>query len=168
MILNEDTASKTQKHTINEVRSIFKRSLNIDKDMHEVIDQPLSDDFLNLIEIACSIKPQAVISEDEKDSESGSEGEVIGEIPPMFIGITFLNKHCFVPDLYADSKDKENQMLIKRSVELKYEFLRNIFNWQLLIIDEADFQKLKTKEEKEKFILSRLQQPEEKQSDEQN
>jgi hypothetical protein len=57
LILNEDPASKTAKHVVDEVRSIFKRCLNVDKDLHEVLDQPLSDDFLNLIEIACSIKP---------------------------------------------------------------------------------------------------------------
>ena len=133
-MLNEDPASKTAKHTINEVRAIFKRSFNVSSDKYEIIDQPLSDDFLNLIEIACSIKPEAVISEDEKESDS-DEGEVIGEVQPLFIGITFLNKHCYVPDLYSETKE----LLVKRSVELKFDFLRDFLGWQLLIIDEADF-----------------------------
>ena len=75
MILNDDPASKTGKHTINEVRSIFKRCLNIDKDMHEMVDKPLSDDFLNLIEIACSVKPHAANVEPEEENLEEAEEE---------------------------------------------------------------------------------------------
>lgn len=38
LILNEDPASKTAKHVVNEVRAIFKKCLNVDKDLQEVLD----------------------------------------------------------------------------------------------------------------------------------
>lgn len=46
----------------------------------------------------------------------------------MFIGITFLNKHCHVPDIYADKKGKQ-EPLLKRSFELKLDFLRDFLGW---------------------------------------
>ena len=58
-----------------------------------------------MIEIACSISPRAVVSGDEEATSSEAEegeGDVVEQIPPMLIGITFLNKHCYVPDLYAE------------------------------------------------------------------
>ena len=38
LILNEDPASKTAKHVVNEVRAIFKKCLNVNKDLQEVLE----------------------------------------------------------------------------------------------------------------------------------
>jgi len=160
--LNEDPASKTAKHIVNEVKAIFKKCLNVEKDLQEVLEQPLSDDFLNLIEIASSIKPRALVSGDE--ASSASEDEVIGEVPPLLIGITFLNKHCYVPDIYSDKGKSEP--LVKRSVQLKFDFLRDFLGWQLLVIDENEFAKLPSKKEKEAYISKLLHQPDEEDDDE--
>ena len=68
LIIAEDPASKTNKQAIQEVRSILKHNL---PDMFgsgstvEVVDQPLVDDFMNLIEVACSVKPSSASSEDD-------------------------------------------------------------------------------------------------------
>ena len=115
-----------------------------------MLEQPMSDDFLNMIEIACSIQPKAFVSGDEKDSPiEDEEDEVVGEVPPILLGITFLNKHCYVPDIYSE---KAGEPLVKRSVELKLDFLKDFLGWQLLVIDEGDFLKLKSRKDKEAFI----------------
>jgi hypothetical protein len=165
-ILNEDPASKTANHVVDEVRAIIKKLIQVDKDQHEILNQRLSDDFLNLIEISCSISLQAVLSGDEEAGTKSDGDEVIGEVPPMLIGVTFLNKHCFVPDIYGDrNKDGKCEPLVKRSVELKFDFLRDVLGWQLLVIDETDFSRLQTKKDKEAFVANLLRQPEEPESD---
>jgi len=51
--------------------------------------------------------------------------EVAASLPDKsLIGITFLNKHCYVPCLAG-----ETEPLIRRSVELKLEILTEIFGW---------------------------------------
>ena len=107
----------------------------------DVVAEPFADDFLNCIEVACSIR---------SPEEDGSN---------MAIGVTFLNKHCFVTDL-KPLKD-EGPTLIKRSIELKLEVLQQILGWNLLIIDEAEYMELfnkgkEAKEEREAYIMERL------------
>ena len=47
--------------------------------------------------------------------------------------------------------------MLKRTYELKLEILQDMLGWQLLVVDEGEFLKLKSKQEKEEYILSRLQ-----------
>ncbi len=57
-----------------QVRKIIKENLHkyLDEDV-EVLNDPLSDDFMNLVEVAASL-PQGTL-----------------------FGITFLNQHCYLP-----------------------------------------------------------------------
>ena len=71
----------------------------------EVLNESLSDDFMNLVEISASLPDKTLF------------------------GVTFLNPSCFVPCLSG------GEPLIRRSVELKIEILTEIFGWQLLVID---------------------------------
>jgi len=66
----------------------------------EVLNDPLSDDFMNLVEVAASLPDKSLI------------------------GITFLNNHCYVPCLAGESEP-----LLRRSIELKLEILTEIFGW---------------------------------------
>jgi hypothetical protein len=93
----------------------------------EVLNDPLSDDFMNLVEVAASLPDKSLI------------------------GITFLNKHCYVPCLAGESEP-----LLRRSIELKFEILTEIFGWQLLVVDESEFMALKDSEAKQKFIISKI------------
>ena len=109
----------------------------------EIVDKPLSDDFMNLIEVACSVKPTSASPED--DSEAA------------LIGVTFLHKHCLVVDLAGSSQADEQEPLLKRTFELKLRILQDMLGWQLLVVDEAEYTKLKSKQEKEEYIMERLQ-----------
>ena len=40
---------------------------------------------------------------------------------------------------------------------MKVQILQDMLSWQLLVVDEADFAKLKSKQEKEEYIMARLQ-----------
>jgi len=55
----------------------------------EFLADPLSDDFMNLVEVACS-------------KADGS-----------LLGITFLNPYCYVPDLGSDG---DSEWVVRRSV----------------------------------------------------
>ena len=94
------------------MRSILKRNLpkmiNTESTL-EIIEQSLADDFMNVIEVACSIRPTT------SSSESDSEGTLLG--------ITFLNKHCLVADLAGSTQAGEQEPLLKRTYELKLEIL---------------------------------------------
>ena len=59
----------------------------------------------------------------------------------MAIGVTFLNKHCFVNDL-KKSKMEEGPQLLRRSVELKMEILEQILGWTMLVLDEDEYMEL--------------------------
>jgi len=107
-IVSEDPASKSNTAAVQEVRAFLRKNLtemfSEQKDVEvEVIQEPFVDDFLNSMEVACSIR---------SPTEDG---------PNMAIGVTFLNKHCFVTDL-KPLKD-EGPSLVKRSIELKLEIL---------------------------------------------
>jgi hypothetical protein len=65
----------------------------------EVLQDPLSDDFMNLVEVAASFPDQSLF------------------------GITFLNPHCYVPFKQGE------EPLLKRSCELKVELLTEILGW---------------------------------------
>ena len=92
----------------------------------EIASEPLSDDMMNLVDIACR----------------GSDGSLFG--------VLFLNPHCYVPDLAGG---KENYL--RRSVELKIQILTEVFGWTLLAVDQADFQKM-TNADRETYLLERL------------
>ena len=98
---------------------------------------------MNLIEVACSVKPTSASAEDDAST--------------TLLGVTFLNKHCLVVDLAGSSQAAEQEPLLKRTFELKVQILQDMLGWQLLVVDEADFAKLKSKQEKEEYIMSRLQ-----------
>lgn len=55
----------------------------------EFLPDPLSDDFMNLVEVVCS-------------HNDGS-----------LLGVTFLNSHCYVPDL---GSEKDQEKVVRRSV----------------------------------------------------
>ena len=76
----------------------------------EILNEPLSDDFMNLVEVAASLPDKTLI------------------------GITFLHDNCYVPCLAGDPEP-----LLRRSVELKLEILTEILGWQLLVIDQKEF-----------------------------
>ena len=107
----------------------------------EVVDHPLSDDYMNIIEVACAAKPKGSSSEEQ----------------PSMIGVSFLNKHCLITDLAGNPLTEDQEPLLKRSYELKLEILQNLLGWQLLIVDEEEFTRLGSKAEKEGYIMDRLQ-----------
>ena len=126
-IASEDPASKTNSAIVSEVRALLRRKLPLiyseeDGANIEVMKDPLTDDFMNVIEVASSIKEA---ESDDKDKN-------------LAIGVTFLNKHCFVNDL-KPSKSEKGPSLLKRSVEIKLEIMEQILGWTLLIIDEAEY-----------------------------
>ena len=98
---------------------------------------------MNLIEVACSVKPTSASAEDDAST--------------TLLGVTFLNKHCLVVDLAGSSQADEQEPLLKRTFELKLQILQDMLGWQLLVLDEAEFTKLKSKQEKEEYIMERLQ-----------
>ena len=67
------------------------------------------------------------------------------EAPP--IGVQILNKSCYIPPII----DSEPQ--VRRSVEMKQHILEDLFGWQLLILDEAEFT---AQDDKVSFLRSLL------------
>ncbi len=65
----------------------------------EVLQDPLSDDFMNLVEVVASLPDKSLF------------------------GVTFLNPHCYVPFKQGE------EPLLKRSCELKVELLTEILGW---------------------------------------
>ena len=128
-------ASKTNSAIVSEVRATLRKKLPeiFEKQMAgdakeeeekiavEVLPEPLIDDFLNVMEIACTVK---------YDSDADKN---------MAIGVTFLNNHCFVNDLKPSKLEKGVPSLLKRSVELKLEILEEILGWNILVIDQAEY-----------------------------
>ena len=74
---------------------------------------------MNLIEVACSIKPASASAEDDTSA--------------TLLGVTFLNKHCLVVDLAGSSQAAEQEPLLKRTFELKVQILQDMLGWQLLV-----------------------------------
>lgn len=108
MIVAEDPASKSNSAAAGEIRTFLRRHLKemfseIEDVEVEIINEPFVDDFMNTIEVACAVKCPR---------EDG---------PNMAIGVTLLNKHCYVTDL-KPLKD-EGPTLVKRTVEIKLEVL---------------------------------------------
>ena len=73
---------------------------------------------MNLIEVACSVKPTSASAEDDAST--------------TLLGVTFLNKHCLVVDLAGSSQAAEQEPLLKRTFELKVQILQDMLGWQLL------------------------------------
>lgn len=78
----------------------------------------------------------------------------------MAIGVTFLNKHCFVNDL-KPSKVEKGPQLLKRSIELKMEVQEQILGWTMLVLDESEYMELfnqgkEAKQAREEYVMSRL------------
>lgn len=110
LLVNKEPASKSNPMAVMQARKIIKNNLpKIVKSEVEVLKDPLSDDFMNLVEVAASLPDQTLF------------------------GITFLNPHCFLP-----SKEGE-EPLLRRSVEVKIEILTEVLGWQLLVIDQNEF-----------------------------
>lgn len=91
LIISSDIATKSNQLLVKQARAIVRRRIPeiTGRDDFEMLQDSLSDDLMNLIEIACS-SPDGVL-----------------------FGVKFLNRHCYVPDLSDDE-----QPLIRRSVEL--------------------------------------------------
>jgi hypothetical protein len=82
------------------------------------------DEFLNLMEVVCKIEVEGVEEE------------------ACLLGVSMLNKTCYVPTL-ADPGEK----VVKRSVEVRNQILEDLFDWDILMIDEEDFMKSENKDE---------------------
>ena len=93
------------------------QSISSESDI-EFVKEPLSDDFMNLIEVACSFPNQE-----------------------MLFGVSLMNDHCYVPDL-SSSSNEVLEPLVKRSVELKIQILTELLGWNLIVLDENDFKEL--------------------------
>jgi len=74
-----------------QVRKLLKQNLPqiLGSKSIEFLPDPLSDDFMNLVEVVCS-------------QTDGS-----------LLGVTFLNPHCYVPDL---GSEKDQEKVVRRSV----------------------------------------------------
>jgi len=132
-LLNKDPATKSTPLLVQQARAIVKKHLPVITgiDDLEVVKDPLSDDFMNLVEVACSNPADETL-----------------------FGVTFLNPHCYVPDLAASKDDKEP--LVKRSVELKLQIMTDMLGWALIVIDQDDFEKLGSQKKREEYLIGRL------------
>lgn len=78
----------------------------------------LSDDIMNLIDVAAALK-----------SSKANE-------PPELIAVLLMNKHCYIQNPFAQKgTNADDQMLLKRSVEIKQEILEVLFGWVVEHID---------------------------------
>ena len=84
--------------------------------MFTEVNAHLSDDFMNLVEVAAA-------------QSAGSDLHLFG--------ILLMNRHCYLATPFADPSD--DSQLLRRSVELKQDILSSLFGWQLLVLDEADY-----------------------------
>jgi hypothetical protein len=64
-----------------------------------------------------------------------------------------MNRHCYIQSPFVDSNSDD--ALLRRTVELKHEILKQLFGWSILPIDEHEF--IKTPQpQKEAYILQKL------------
>ena len=83
----------------------------------------------------------------------------------MALGVTFLNKHCFVNDMKKTRLDS-GATLLSRSHEIRLEVLQSVMGWNLVVIDLAEYMELfnkgkDAKEEREQYIMTRIKLQEE-------
>ncbi|CDW77722.1 UNKNOWN [Stylonychia lemnae] len=123
--INEDPATKVNQQLSNDLFRIIKKS-NIFKE----VTQNLSDDLMNLINIACV--PQQALGEEQQ-----------------LVGIILINKNSFISTIIDD------QPIIRRTVDLKQDILVDLFGWNLMFIDESDLLG-KTQEEKQAYIFDKM------------
>ena len=91
-LINEDPATKSSPAAVTEIMSTLKRG-----GAYKEVKANLSDDFMNLIDVACALP--------------GSTEE-----EPILLGVTLMNKHCYL-------RTPLGEQVVKRSVELKLEIL---------------------------------------------
>lgn len=72
-------------------------------------------------------------------------------------GILLMNRHCYLATPFADpSTSDEDVHLLRRTVELKQDILTTLFGWSILVLDEADFLKQPTYEDRRKYVIERM------------
>lgn len=142
-IAAEHHASKTNSAIVSEVRGFLRKNLpsmfESKKVSVEVLDEPLIDDFMNVIEVMCAVRRDEETNELEQAEaqvESGDDAQ--GGNRSLALGVTFLNDHCFVNDL-KQTKLEKGPELLKRSVELKLEILERALGYTLLVVDEREY-----------------------------
>ena len=150
-ILSDDPASKSNSAAVQEIRGFLRKNLVTNASENSSLTVELepavfNDEFLNSIEVALSVRQQS-----QDSTEEGLRSKAIG--------ITLLNKHCFIADL---KPLKGEPHLLRRSHELKLEILQEVLGWQLLVIDEQEYMDLfnqgkQKKEEREAYIMDRIQ-----------
>ena len=84
--------------------------------MFTEVNAHLSDDFMNLVEVAAA-------------QTAGSDLNLFG--------ILLMNRHCYLVTPFADHCD--DSQILRRTVELKQDILSSLFGWQLLVLDQADY-----------------------------
>ena len=102
--------------------------------MFTEVNAHLSDDFMNLVEVAAAAAP----STDDLH----------------LFGLLLMNRHCYLATPFADPSEDSQQL--RRSVELKQDILSGLFGWQLLVLDEADYLAQPTYEERKRYVIERM------------
>lgn len=129
--INEDPATKSSEQAVAELQRIVKSTK-----LFNEVNAHLSDDFMNLIDVAAA----------------QSKGQEMN-----LFGILLMNKHCYLATPFADSQTSDNDAnLLRRTVELKQDILTTLFGWSLLVLDEADFLKQSTYEDRRKYVIERM------------
>jgi len=89
--------------------------------------------LLNFVEIC--LKPKVQESDDDL----------------VMMGIKLMNSHCYVPSLISEEPQ------VKRSVEITSTILEDLFDWEILEVDESHFLSLPSMDEKREYIRQLLE-----------
>lgn len=81
----------------------------------EILNDSLSDDFMNLVEVAIKLNSEDSTATTEDDKQ--------------ILAVTFMNQHCYVPCIAGD------QPKIRPSVQLKIKQLESMKGWKVIIVD---------------------------------
>ena len=61
-----------------------------------------------------------------------------------------MNKHCYLP-VFASKEP-----MLRRSIELQHDMLVDLFEWELLLVNEDTYKGLKTNEEKRMYLYNKM------------
>jgi len=125
--INEDPATKSSEQAVADLQRIIKSTK-----LFTEVNAHLSDDFMNLIDVAAARTSGGADSLD-------------------LFGLLLMNRHCYLATPFA-----EDAQLLRRTVELKQDILSTLFGWSLLVLDEADFMKQPTYEDRKAYVIQRM------------
>jgi len=70
------------------------------------------------------------------------------------VGVMIMNEHCYIRSPFAAEGGEEEEMIVRRTVEIKKQVLEDMFGWNLMVVDEGDYKASGTSyEERKKYIM---------------